>query len=109
LPGIGLGGTAQSTVGPFYGDDSVEDSRAAATIAQAQGVFGDDPRVTYGQASGDPGETIVRLATERKSDVIVLGSHGRNLLQRLLVGSVATYVVNHADCPVFVVREKRLD
>ncbi len=55
-------------------------------------------------AIGDPGAEICRIATERKADLIVLPSHGRTGLQRLLIGSVAERVVRLAPCPVLVLR-----
>ena len=53
---------------------------------------------------GDPGHQIAQYAEEAKADLIVLPSHGRSGLQRLLIGSVAERVVRHAPCPVLVVR-----
>ena len=48
--------------------------------------------------------SIVELARERASDLIVMGTHGRSGLRHPLIGSVAERVVRHADCPVLVVR-----
>src|SRR6516165_4115000 len=53
----------------------------------------------------DPVEAILRTAAERGCDLIVLGSHGRSGLKRLLMGSVADQVVRKASCPVLVVKE----
>ena len=53
---------------------------------------------------GDPGTEICRAATERGADLIVLPSHGRTGLRRLLIGSVAERVVRLAPCPVLVLR-----
>ena len=55
-------------------------------------------------ATGDPGATICRLAAERGVDVVVLGSHGHGWLQRVLIGSVSNHVLQHAPCPVLVMR-----
>jgi nucleotide-binding universal stress UspA family protein len=49
-------------------------------------------------------EAITRLAKEQKADMIVIGSHGRTGLRRLLMGSVAEKVIGHAPCPVLVVK-----
>jgi nucleotide-binding universal stress UspA family protein len=49
-------------------------------------------------------EAIVNLAKEQGVDVIVLGSHGRTGLRRLLMGSVTENVIGHAPCPVLVVK-----
>jgi nucleotide-binding universal stress UspA family protein len=53
---------------------------------------------------GDPRDAIVRIAEEEKIDLVVVGSHGRTGLPRLLMGSVASYVVSHAPCDVLVVK-----
>ena len=56
-------------------------------------------------ATGDPASEIVALATDEKVDMIVLGTHGRTGLGRLLMGSVAEAVVRRAPCPVFTFKE----
>lgn len=55
---------------------------------------------------GDPGKIIVNEAKEWGADVIVVGSHGRGGLGRLLMGSVAQYVVDHAPCSVEIAHRK---
>jgi nucleotide-binding universal stress UspA family protein len=54
---------------------------------------------------GSPAHTICEVAREANADVIVLGSHGRTGLGRILIGSVSEHVVRHAPCPVLVVRK----
>ncbi len=53
---------------------------------------------------GPPAEEIVRFARARRVDLIVMGTHGRAGLAKLLVGSVADRVVAAASCPVLTVR-----
>lgn len=53
---------------------------------------------------GKPAETIIQAARDNDCDLIVLGSHGRTGLDRLLMGSVSQQVVTHAKCPVLVVK-----
>jgi len=55
-----------------------------------------------------PSEEIARLASELDADLIVVGTHGRRGLSRLLLGSVAEGTVRLAPCPVLVVRPKPL-
>ena len=66
-----------------------------------------DPSVSFSHrlVMGDPAGEIVRIADEEKVDSIVLGTHGRTGLSRLLMGSVAEGVVRRAPCPVLVYRE----
>ena len=54
---------------------------------------------------GDPATEIVRIAEEEQAELIVLGTHGRTGLSRILMGSVAEAVVRHAPCPVLIYRE----
>lgn len=53
---------------------------------------------------GPPVESLLELANSEKADLIVLGSHGRTGLARLLMGSVAEGIVRRAPCPVLTVR-----
>jgi nucleotide-binding universal stress UspA family protein len=55
---------------------------------------------------GDPRTAIVDAADEWQADLIVVGSHGRTGLKRLVMGSVAQAVVAHAHCSVEVVRRR---
>jgi universal stress protein A len=64
----------------------------------------DDVRTEHRLLSGDQAEEIVRIAEELKSNLIVMGTHGRTGLRRLLVGSVAEEVMRTAACPVLTVR-----
>jgi nucleotide-binding universal stress UspA family protein len=49
-------------------------------------------------------QAVNNLAQEQKADMIVIGSHGRTGLRRLLMGSVAEKVIGYATCPVLVVK-----
>jgi nucleotide-binding universal stress UspA family protein len=53
---------------------------------------------------GDPGHEIVEVAKRVGADLVVVGTRSRDLLERLLLGSVSTDVVHHAPCDVLVVR-----
>lgn len=54
--------------------------------------------------SGRPWREIVNGARELRADLLVLGSHGRGALERVLMGSVTEKVIRHAPCTVVVVR-----
>ncbi len=49
-------------------------------------------------------EAIIEFAKRHNADLIVLGSHGRTGIQKLLMGSVAERVIGHAECAVLVVK-----
>jgi nucleotide-binding universal stress UspA family protein len=50
-----------------------------------------------------PHEFIIQEAKEKNIDLIVMGTHGRTGLQKLLLGSVAERVIGHAPCAVMVI------
>jgi len=54
---------------------------------------------------GDPASEIVNVAKEENVDLIVMSTHGRKGISRLLMGSVAELVVRRAHCPVLTVRQ----
>jgi hypothetical protein len=50
---------------------------------------------------------MARTARKEHADVVVVGTHGRTGLERLLVGSVASRIIGTASCPVLTVRARR--
>ena len=54
---------------------------------------------------GNAENEILALAKREKVDLIVMGSHGRTGLYRMLIGSVAEGVLRRADCPVLIVKQ----
>lgn len=62
--------------------------------------------ITTETLSGSPESRIVEAAGQFHADVIIVGSHGYNRWERLLLGSVSDSVVHHAPCSVLVVRNK---
>lgn len=58
-------------------------------------------------AVGSPESRIVDVAEEWNADLIVVGSHGYNTWERLLLGSVSSAVVHHAPCSVLVARRPK--
>jgi nucleotide-binding universal stress UspA family protein len=55
--------------------------------------------------SGQPAAEILRCVREERSDLLVVGTHGRGGVPRLLLGSVAERVARQAGCPVLVVHD----
>ena len=67
----------------------------------------DDPAIAYEHRLlfGPAPDQIVKFAEDEHVDLIVMGSHGRGWLGRILMGSVAEHVLRHANCPVLIVKE----
>ncbi|HZM71989.1 MAG TPA: universal stress protein [Candidatus Polarisedimenticolia bacterium] len=61
-------------------------------------------RATFLVWEGDPAEAVLEAADAESADVIVLGSHGRGRLGRMILGSTSKRVTEGARCPVLVVR-----
>jgi nucleotide-binding universal stress UspA family protein len=78
--------------------------RAAAL--ERRGVSLSVEGVTGHYRTGGAAQQIVQLAAEVDADLIVVGTHGRKGVKRVLLGSVAASVLRLARCPVFVVRPK---
>jgi nucleotide-binding universal stress UspA family protein len=70
-------------------------------------IDGPRPPVQVTILPGGPSTTLVEVS--EGADMLVVGSHGRTGLSRLMLGSVAMACVNHASCPVVVVRTPRED
>jgi len=63
-----------------------------------------DTDVDVDVAVGHPGSALCDLASELGVDAIVIGSHDKNAWERLLNPSTGRYLIDHAPCPVVVVR-----
>ena len=70
-----------------------------ASAARAQGTT-----VRTIVRTGSANEEIVNLATDERAELIIMGTHGRTGLNRMLLGSVADRVIRFALCPVLTVR-----
>jgi nucleotide-binding universal stress UspA family protein len=99
--------------GPLYTPEQEEDLRKSET-EHANHALGETRAVLAGVAAsatiaerietGDPAAMICYVAGEVGADVIIVGSHGKGFVSRVLLGSVSEYVTRHAPCPVLVVR-----
>lgn len=72
----------------------------------AEQLARDGVRVETLVREGDPGTEIIQEAESWPADLVVVGSHGHQGLKRLLLGSVAHYVTNHAPCSVEIIRAR---
>ena len=95
-----MNGTAALEIDPNAAREAIEKVRKRA----------DGPDLKYPVETllrqGLPAEEITLTAQEKGCDLIVMGTHGRSGLGRLLMGSVAEHVLPRANCPVLLVKEK---
>lgn len=97
---------------PFVAVSGVDTAGLARMVKETvDGFFGPPPhaadiRVTAHAAVGSPADEIVWLAAHLDADRIVVGTHNRKGISRVLLGSVAEKVTRLAGCEVTVVREK---
>jgi len=103
VPPVGWTPTAEvlpvADVGEQLDDAARRDLPRFAGCEEFEGLEVEDV-VAHGEASAE----IVRVAEERGVGLIVLSSHGRTGLGRIIFGSTAESVVRHAHCPVLVVK-----
>ena len=62
------------------------------------------PELKFTTLFGDPGSGIAKVAKESDAGLVIISSHGRSGIKRLLLGSVAERVVRLSPCPVLVLR-----
>lgn len=85
---------------PREPDDALIAKMRAHVPADSQGA------IAFEILDGNAAEKILACARERSCDLVVIGTHGRTGLNRLLVGSVADAVLRGASCPVLTIRPK---
>jgi nucleotide-binding universal stress UspA family protein len=99
LDGIGPPDVARQAVVEMLeheADDILADAKARAAAAEVS--------VTIHKRWGDPGTEIIALAREIGADLTVIGSQGRSRIDRLFLGSVTSFVIDHSATAVLVVR-----
>lgn len=86
----------------------VEQRLAAFRVSHPDADLAFLERVRAHQRVEVPAEQIAQLAADLEADLVVVGTHGRRGMSRLLLGSVAETTMRLAPCPVLVVRPKSL-
>ncbi len=81
----------------YYREEGFADLAGARAILDAAGIAY-TPHIAVGHVA----QTIARYADEHGFDLVVMGSHGRSALTHVLLGSVATDVLRHAEAPVLL-------
>ena len=81
----------------------VLETESKEIIAEVEVLINDEVEFEV-HALGNTKKEIINFAKQFELDLIVVGSNGKGLLDRMLVGSTTSYVVNHAPCNVMVVK-----
>ena len=105
---LGDPGLLAMPAGDIAGELSAENEAAHAILSSAVvDALGDSPSIDVEQriVEGDAGEVLV--SESAAAELVVVGSHGRSGLTAALLGSVSRHVVDHATCPVVVVKSPR--
>jgi nucleotide-binding universal stress UspA family protein len=102
---------AYDSVPPYLGEPNMQTAISARmkeadkVLQKAMEVVGEIPGEVHTEIlEGPPAEAILDVANTRKCDLIVVGSRGLGRLTGLLIGSQSQKVVQHAPCPVLIVR-----
>jgi nucleotide-binding universal stress UspA family protein len=106
-PGAAWGYVMPYTELPARGADmaALDDAAAARATERAEEVAAEIGSATTMGEVCDPATSILRTADEHQVDVIVVGSHHKGWLSRLIEGSVADTVTRRANAPVLVVSQ----
>ena len=85
---------------------SYDQDRHHQALESLENLYGNnrDARIKIHCVVGDPGKEITDLAESLRANMIIMPSHGRTGLSRLMLGSVAERVLRLANCPVMVLR-----
>lgn len=86
-----------------YDPDMIHDRRA--DLAALQKSIGRPVRSTASLRTGTPHMEIAGAAEDLGIDLVIIATHGRKGLSRVVLGSTTEKVVRHAPCPVLIVRE----
>lgn len=103
VPTVGYSGmTEPLPIADISDQLEVSAERELPKIAECEECAGLDVEevIVHGEAASE----VVRVARDREVDLIVVSSHGRTGLGRILFGSTAEAIVRHASCPVLVVK-----
>ena len=102
---------AYEPVPPYLGEPNMQTAisarmkEAETILSKAMQAVGKIPGEVHTEIlEGSPAEAILDVAKTRKSDLIVIGSRGLGRLRGALLGSQSQKVVQHAPCPVLIVR-----
>jgi len=85
---------------------NVQQEISEGILARTAKKYAGKTQITQFNEYGSTGEGIISCSKEFKADLVIIGTHHRSGLDRLLMGSIAEYVVRHSEIPVLVVPSK---
>ena len=106
-PIMGFGGF--SSVDTVQTDTAEELKKVAQDYLDKSKQHLGDEKIQTVVKNGAIGETILKTATDLKVDIIVMGTHSRRGLEKILVGSVAENVLHHSSIPLLIIPTKGLE
>jgi len=95
--------------GPEMSPEEYDEQLARASESAKSSIAAAQDSLALGRSEvhvlrGDPGPAICRLAADLSSPAVVVGSRGRGIVKRALLGSVSDHIVRNAPCSVIVTR-----
>ncbi len=106
-PIMGFGGF--SNVDTIETDTAEELKRVAQNYLNKSKEYLGDEMIETVVSNGDFAETILKTATRLNVDIIVMGTHSRRGLQKILMGSVAEKVLRQSLIPMFIIPTKAIE
>jgi len=101
--------TLPTDVPVTYTDTQLVQTCRAQLLSVVAREFGTAAGVVCDAFFGHPWSAICKYAAQSEIDLIVVATHGRTGLQHVLIGSTAERIVQHAPCPVLVVKNPEKD
>lgn len=77
-------------------------NEAEKTIEQYIRLYNGVDHIERFTPEGSPEQKIINISKEWGADLIVMGTHGRTVIEKILTGSVAEYVIRHSGIPVLI-------
>lgn len=106
VAGVPTGAESATTAALFEARNQLLEATNQLLQRAAEQLARDGVRIETLVREGDPATEIIQEAESWPADLIIVGSHGHQGLKRLLLGSVAHYVTNHAPCSVEIIRAR---
>lgn len=102
-----MGFTGYMDMGPLVLDSVDGLKRASQHFLDKSKQHLGDKTIQTQVKEGDFAESILKTAKDLQVDIIVMGSHSRKWLEKIVIGSVTEKVLNHTSIPLFIIPTKK--